>query len=154
MAPLSDFVNVDGLVSAKDLLILVDGEYQALLGDFLDGAGLGHGDVDARLQHRGGDHEDDQQDQHPVHQPGYIDLRQQTLAELDSLPSLTTVSFSDVRLMIEARGLYAKGIGFADANLLASCLATPGTKIWTLDNRLGKVADALGIHADSRLLVN
>ena len=85
---------------------------------------------------------------------GSLANRQQTLAELDSLPSLATVSMADVRLMIEARGLYAKGIGLVDANLLASCLATPGTKIWTLDNRLGKVADALGIRADSRLLVN
>ena len=80
--------------------------------------------------------------------------RRQTLAELDSLPSLTTISMADVRLMIERRGLYAEGIGFVDANLLASCLATPGTKIWTLDTRLGKVADTLGIRADSRLLVN
>jgi hypothetical protein len=85
---------------------------------------------------------------------GSLANRQQTLAELDSLPSLATVSLADVRLMIEARGLYAKGIGLVDANLLASCLATPGAKIWTLDTRLGKVAGALGIQADSRLLVN
>jgi len=85
---------------------------------------------------------------------GSLANRRQTLAELDSLPHLITVSMADVRLMIEARGLYAKGIGFVDANLLASCLATPGTKIWTLDTRLGKVADALGIRADPRLLVN
>jgi predicted nucleic acid-binding protein len=85
---------------------------------------------------------------------GSLANRQQTLAELDSLPSLITVSMEDVRLMIEARGLYAKGIGFVDANLLASCLATPGAKIWTLDTRLGKAADTLGIRADSRLLVN
>jgi hypothetical protein len=61
---------------------------------------------------------------------------------------------TDVRLMIESRSLYAKGIGFVDANLLASCLATPGAKIWTLDIRLGKMADELGIRADPRLLVN
>ena len=85
---------------------------------------------------------------------GSLANRQQTLAELDCLPSLITISIADVRLMIEARGLYAKGIGLVDANLLASCLATPGTKIWTLDNRLGKVADALGIRADSHHLVN
>ena len=85
---------------------------------------------------------------------GSLVNRQQTLAELDSLPSLVTVSMTDVRLMIESRGLYAKGIGFVDANLLASCLATPGTKIWTLDTRLGKVAEELALRADSRLLVN
>jgi hypothetical protein len=85
---------------------------------------------------------------------GSLTNRQQTLAELDSLPSLTTVSMTDVRLMIESRSLYAKGIGFVDANLLASCLATPGAKIWTLDIRLGKMADELGIRADPRLLVN
>jgi len=85
---------------------------------------------------------------------GSLANRRETLAELDCLPSLATISMAGVCLMIESRGLYANGIGFVDANLLASCLATPGTKIWTLDNRLGKVADALGIRADSRLLVN
>jgi len=30
--------------------------------------------------------------------------------------------------------------------LIASCLATPGTQIWTLDAKLGKVAESLSIH--------
>ena len=29
----------------------------------------------------------------------------------------------------------------------ASCLATPGTQIWTLDAALGKVAESVGILA-------
>ena len=36
---------------------------------------------------------------------------------------------SEVRHMIEARALYAKGIGLVDAHLLASCLMTPGTQL-------------------------
>jgi hypothetical protein len=79
---------------------------------------------------------------------GSLVNRQATLAELDSLPTLTVVSIEDVRLMIEARSLYGKGIGLIDAHLLASCLATPGSQIWTLDSRLGKVAESLGVRAD------
>jgi len=47
--------------------------------------------------------------------------------------------------MIEAHALYSKGIGLTDAHLIASCLLTPGTQLWTRDAALGKVASALGI---------
>jgi predicted nucleic acid-binding protein len=50
--------------------------------------------------------------------------------------------------MIEVHSLYSKGIGLTDAHLIASCLITPGTQLWTRDIRLGSVARALGIHAD------
>jgi hypothetical protein len=49
--------------------------------------------------------------------------------------------------MIEMRQLYAKGIGLTDAHLVASCLITPGTKLWTRDGALRGVAQVLGIDA-------
>ncbi len=71
--------------------------------------------------------------------------RSKTLVYLDQLISIRPVRLEDVRHMIEARGLASKGIGLTDAHLIASCLATPGTQIWTLDGKLGKVAESLNV---------
>ena len=78
---------------------------------------------------------------------GTLPSRKKTLAYLDQLISLPIVRLDDVRIMIEARGLWGKGIGLTDAQLTASCLATPGTQLWTTDGPLGRVADSLGIRA-------
>lgn len=80
---------------------------------------------------------------------GYLPDRQQTLSFLDKLIALRTMRLADVRVMIEARGLASKGIGLTDAHLIASCLATPGTQIWTIDGALGRVSESLGIRASS-----
>ena len=77
---------------------------------------------------------------------GTLPERRKTLAYLDQLISIRPVRLEDVRHMIEARGLASKGIGLTDAHLIASCLATPGIKIWTLDGKLGQVAESLGIR--------
>jgi hypothetical protein len=73
---------------------------------------------------------------------GTLPERRKTLTYLDHLISLPPVRLEDVRHMIEARGLVSKGIGLTDAHLIA----TPGTHIWTLDVRLGKVAESLSIR--------
>ena len=79
---------------------------------------------------------------------GTLPDRQKTLASyLDKLIALPVVRLDDVRFMIEARGLWPKGIGLTDVQLIASCLATPGTQIWTIDGTLGRVAESLGIRA-------
>jgi hypothetical protein len=49
--------------------------------------------------------------------------------------------------MIEIRRLYGKGIGLIDAHLVASCLITQGTHLWTRDSALKGVAKTLGIDA-------
>ncbi len=79
---------------------------------------------------------------------GSLHDRPSTLAKLDSMPHLRTVDLRDVRHMIETRALHAKGIGLTDAHLIASCLATPGTLLWTTDTRLAKVAESLAIRAN------
>ena len=81
---------------------------------------------------------------------GSLPDRQKTLEYLDRLYSIPVMKLADVRHMIEARSLSAKGIGLTDAHLIASCLATPGTRIWTRDEKLGKVAESLGIRAQFR----
>jgi predicted nucleic acid-binding protein len=78
---------------------------------------------------------------------GSLPDRTKTLAFLDRLIQLHPVQLADVRHMIESRSLASTGIGLTDAHLVASCLATPGTQIWTLDGKLGRVADSLGIRA-------
>jgi predicted nucleic acid-binding protein len=78
---------------------------------------------------------------------GSLPDRKKTLTYLDKLTALPVVRLADVRVMIEARGLWAKGIGLTDAQLIASCLATPGTRIWTLDGPLGRVAESVGVLA-------
>ncbi len=78
---------------------------------------------------------------------GSLQDRSGTLAQLDSLPKLSVVSLPDVTHMIEIRALYSRGIGLTDAHLLASCLVTPGTLLWTSDVRLANIAQELGIGA-------
>lgn len=81
---------------------------------------------------------------------GALPEHQKTLLYLDQLISIRPVRLEDVRHMIETRGLASKEIGLTDAHLIASCLATPGTQIWTLDEKLGKVAESLNIRTTLR----
>lgn len=74
--------------------------------------------------------------------------RRKTLARLERLTQVEVAHLDEVRGMIEAHSLYSKGIGLTDTHLIASCLLTSGTQLWTRDIRLGSVAAALGINAD------
>ncbi len=78
---------------------------------------------------------------------GSLRRRAETLAELDGLLEVKVAQLSEVRRMIEAHRLYAKGIGLIDAHLVASCLITPGTQLWTRDTALRGVAQAVRIDA-------
>ena len=68
-----------GLSCEEDVLVLVDGDDGALFGELVDGAGLRHGDFDAGLQHRRGEHEDEQQHQHDVDQRRDVDVGERGL---------------------------------------------------------------------------
>lgn len=78
---------------------------------------------------------------------GSLRDRPRMLARFDRLPQARVVALRDIRQMIEARGLYAKGIGLTDAHLVASCLIAPGTQLWTRDKALKGVAKSVGIDA-------
>ena len=78
---------------------------------------------------------------------GSLQQRTKTLALLDLLPQVRVAQLSELRVMIEARGLYSHGIGLTDAHLIASVFIDSPTLLWTRDRRLRKVAEALGIHA-------
>ena len=64
---------------------------------------------------------------------GSLRNRSVVLGLLDDLPSLPVVLPGEVRVMIETRRLFSRGIGYVDASLLASCLVVPGRH--TLDTR-------------------
>ncbi|SLN62987.1 Ribonuclease VapC32 [Roseivivax jejudonensis] len=78
---------------------------------------------------------------------GTLRARDEILGLLDGLPALPLATVAEVRAMIEARRLMSRGIGYVDAGLVASCLLTPGTTLWSRDRRLAAVADQLGIAA-------
>lgn len=76
---------------------------------------------------------------------GSLKNRRKMLADLDLLLTVKVVRQNEVRHMIEAHALYSKGVGLNEAHLIASCLLTPGTQLWTRDAKLEKVAKTLGI---------
>jgi predicted nucleic acid-binding protein len=78
---------------------------------------------------------------------GSLKDRTKTLALLDLLPQVRVARLDELRPMIEARRLYNLGIGLTDAHLIASVFIDAPTNLWTRDQRLRKVAEALGIHA-------
>jgi predicted nucleic acid-binding protein len=79
---------------------------------------------------------------------GSLRERLKTLAQLDRLIHVKVANVAEVRLLIETQALYSKGIGLIDASLIASCLITPGTELWTRDLALQRVAKSMGIHAN------
>jgi len=79
---------------------------------------------------------------------GSLHHRRQRLAEMELLLEVKVAKLHEVRQLIEARALYSRGIGLTDAHLIAACLLTPGTQLWTRDSSLEKVARELGLHAD------
>lgn len=76
---------------------------------------------------------------------GSLKNRRERLADMEALLEVKVAQLSEVRHMIEAHALYSRGIGLTDAHLIASCLLTPGTQLWTRDAAMEKVAKALDI---------
>ena len=79
---------------------------------------------------------------------GSLRNRPKILADMDALRSVQVAGLDEVRHMIEAHSLYSKGIGLTDAHLIASCLLTSGTHLWTRDSNLKQVAQALNVIAN------
>jgi predicted nucleic acid-binding protein len=78
---------------------------------------------------------------------GSLRDRKKTLELLDQLPQVRVAHLSEVRSMIEARGLYSLGIGLTDVHLIASVLIDPPTLLWTKGKPLRRVSESLGIDA-------
>lgn len=76
---------------------------------------------------------------------GSLHDRQNTLSMLEMLPQVKVAQLSEVRRMTEDHALYSRGVGLIDVHLLASARITPGTQLWTLDKRLQRIAEDLGV---------
>jgi hypothetical protein len=63
---------------------------------------------------------------------------------LKLLPMSMEAEHEEVLSFIENNRLMGKGIGYVDAQLVASAVLT-GVPIWTLDKKLAQVADSLHI---------
>lgn len=73
---------------------------------------------------------------------GNLKNRDEFLPLLQSLPMAPTVVFDELLYFIERHELMGKGIGFVDANLLASAHLL-GIPLWTSDKKLRSAATEL-----------
>lgn len=75
---------------------------------------------------------------------GALRNREEILGLLERLPQVRAAEHQEVTAFVTGRRLYGRGIGSLDAHLLAATLLS-GTRLWTLDRPLAKVAASLGI---------
>lgn len=76
---------------------------------------------------------------------GHLGDREKIIALLQGLPQAAVATPVEVLSLIERRGLGGSGIGYVDAQLLASAMITrEASKLWTADRRLLTVASDLG----------
>ena len=76
---------------------------------------------------------------------GSLKDRAEFLVRLQELPRILNASHTEVLELIEQQRLYAQGIGYTDAHLLASVLIDGVAKLWTLDKRLHQIAEQFGV---------
>lgn len=75
---------------------------------------------------------------------GHISNREEVLSLLEAIPSAKVAEFDEILHFIESRSLFGLGVGIVDVHLLAASLLSK-TPIWTLDNKLQKVASRLNV---------
>ena len=75
---------------------------------------------------------------------GAITPRADVLRNLQALDVPRTAGQEEVLALIERVPLWGRGIGWVDAHLLASALLDR-LRLWTLDGRLARVAEDLGV---------
>ena len=78
---------------------------------------------------------------------GRLTQRDVILRLLAQLPQAAVATPGEVLAMVDAHGLHGRGIGYVDAQLLASTLITADARLWTGDRRLAGVAAELGVEA-------
>lgn len=76
---------------------------------------------------------------------GHLEPREVILRNLQDLPHSLVASHEEVIELVERQSLYGFGIGYVDANLLASVLLTEGASLWTHDKRLRSAVERLGL---------
>ncbi|AHE97462.1 type II toxin-antitoxin system VapC family toxin [Thioalkalivibrio paradoxus] len=74
---------------------------------------------------------------------GNLRNRGEVLRLLQHLPQAIVASDQEVLFFIERNALMGQGIGYVDAHLLAAVTLGGSTQLWTRDQRLRSVAEAL-----------
>jgi hypothetical protein len=77
---------------------------------------------------------------------GRLNERRQILGLLRDLPAAEVATHEEAMAAIDAHRLHDRGIGYADAHLLASALLSD-LRLWTRDRRLARVAAELSVSA-------
>lgn len=77
---------------------------------------------------------------------GSIASREKVLADLALLPQVPVAQVDELFSLVEIQKLYRRGIGVTDLHLVASALIDKSISIWTRDQRLGDIADELGLR--------
>ena len=75
---------------------------------------------------------------------GNLRNRREVLSLLASLQQAPLANHDEVLHLVEAKNLMGTGLGWIDVHLLASALLA-GIRFWSLDRRLQKTAESLGI---------
>lgn len=78
---------------------------------------------------------------------GRLGRREEILRLLRGLPGAEVATTDELAAYFDRHELFGLGIGYVDAQLLASSALTPDARLWTLDRRLAGVATRLGVGA-------
>ncbi len=76
---------------------------------------------------------------------GNLARRAEILGLLQALPQASIATDAEVLRLVERHALHGRGIGYADAQLLASARLTPHARLWTRDKRLARAAGDLAV---------
>ena len=76
---------------------------------------------------------------------GHLRNRAEVLRLLGELPQAPVAADQEVLAFIEHHRLMGRGIGYIDAHLLAATALAASAHLWTIDQRLMKVAVDLGL---------
>src|SRR5213075_1323090 len=75
---------------------------------------------------------------------GTLPRRGEVLSLMHTLPRLAPVAHREAMALVEDSRLWGRGLGWVDVGLLAATLVA-GARLWTLDRRLKKAAQDLGV---------
>ncbi len=75
---------------------------------------------------------------------GGLKDRRKVLCDLAALPAAKLATDSEVMHLVDTKRLWGRGLGWIDVRLLASALLSK-CRFWTLDKKLERAADDLGL---------
>ena len=75
---------------------------------------------------------------------GTLPRRDDVLTLMRALPRIAAVTHAEAMALVAERQLWGRGLGWIDVNLLAAVLVA-GTRLWTIDRRLRKIAHELDV---------